>query len=60
MAAIELGALKDDIVSLLTDAEDVLSVVEKFDDLPELDKLAPFITEAQKVLADVLEFLNAT
>lgn len=58
MSSIDPTALKAEVVSILTDAEEVLAEVAKFDDLPVLDKVAPFVTDAQKVLVDVLEFLN--
>lgn len=51
-------ALRTEVVSLLTDAESVLTIVAKFDDLPGIDKIAPFVTKAETVLADVLAFLE--
>lgn len=57
--AIDPVALKNEVVTLLTDAEDVLNVVAEFDHLPGLSVVAPFVTEAQTVLKDVLEFLAA-
>jgi hypothetical protein len=51
--------LKADVKELLADATDVVGVLADLDDLPGLDKIKHFVTDAQIVLADVEDFLDA-
>jgi hypothetical protein len=51
--------LKADVKELLADATDVVGVLADLDDLPGLDKIKNFVTDAQIVLADVEDFLDA-
>lgn len=54
-----VAPLKVFVEAALADAASVVAFVEKIDTLPGLDKIAPFVVDAQKVLSDVLAFLNA-